>query len=117
MVHTDAADSKGQPAPTIRLVGRADLSRIAERYKAAERAAFTAGIYNRQGDREAAEAESQAAAAEFWAAESELADLLLMLLRLALRHQPDALRDYLTEALRPELEALADGIAELEGRR
>jgi hypothetical protein len=93
---------------------RADLDAIAERYEAADRRAKLAATIP---DREAAEDERRGAAADFWLAETDLADLLLMLLRLTLRHQPDALRHYLAEALRPEIEPLANAFARMEARR
>jgi hypothetical protein len=84
---------------------RADLANIAERFEAADRR--VRGARTAAG-RERAEAVRRAADAEFYAAGRELADLLLLLLRYAIHHQPDALRLYLVELLRPELEQLAE---------
>ena len=67
-------------------------------------------------DREAAEAERQEAAGEFWGAGQELADLLLLLLRYGLEHRREALAQYLADALRPELAPLAQALAALEDR-
>jgi hypothetical protein len=97
----------GNPASAV----RADLERIAERYAAADRRACRAQSIE---DYDAAEAERREIAGEFWAAGSELADLLLLLLRHALQHQPDALRLYLAEALRPELGPITAALANLE---
>jgi hypothetical protein len=93
---------------------RKELSRIADKFGQADARARRAQTIE---DYEAAEAERCEIAGEFWAAESELADLCLLLLRLALRHQPDALCLYLAEALRTELEPLAESLAKLEARR
>ncbi len=116
------AECKGRnPTPDAQSVVRAELARIAERFGDADRRAKAAGVAVAFGagtvaEREAAEAERQDAAGDFWAASSDLADLLL-LLRYALAHQPDALRLYLAEALRPELGPLAEAVAGLEARR
>jgi hypothetical protein len=59
---------------------------------------------------QAAEAELWEARGELHAARSELAELGLYLLRFALDMQPDALRALLTQALRPELESLAEAV-------
>ncbi len=110
------------PTPDARSIVRAELARIAQRFEAADRRAKAAGVAVAFGagtvaDREAAEAERRDAAGESWAAESDLADLLLLLLRHARRHQPDALRDLLADVLRPELAPLAEAVARLEARR
>jgi hypothetical protein len=93
---------------------RADLARIADRFEQADRRARRAQTIAAY---EQAEAERRDAEGEFWAAGSDLADLLLLLLRYALHHEPDALRLYLAEVLRPELEPLAETLARLEARR
>jgi len=93
---------------------RAEIDAIAARYEAANRRAKLAATIP---DRAAAEWERLEAAGDFTAAEMDLADLLLMLLRLALRHQPAALTQYLSQALRNELQPLADAILELEASR
>jgi hypothetical protein len=92
---------------------RQELAEIADRFEAADRRAKRASTIPA---REEAEAERRAALGEHWQAESELAELCLLLLRLALRHQPDALRLYLADALRPELEPLVQAVARMEGR-
>jgi hypothetical protein len=92
----------------------ADLRRITARYEQAERRACRSQTVE---DYEAAAAERRAIAGEFRAAESALADLGLMFLRVAARHEPDAARVYLLDLLRPELEEMAQGIAKLKGRR
>jgi len=100
--------------PDTRSLLRDELTRIAERFEAADHRAKRATTIQ---DGEAAEWERLEAAGNFWAAEADLADLLLLLLRLALRHQPAALAQYLSQALREELKTLADAIVELEARR
>jgi hypothetical protein len=97
----------------VRSLIRAELDRITERFDAADRRAKRATTIE---DREAAEAERQDAAAEFWAASADLADLFLLLFRHATKHQPDALRAYIVALLRPELDPIAQAIANLEGR-
>lgn len=92
---------------------RSDLNRIAERFARAGEKAWEATAAGILGDAE--EEERLEAAGEFWAAGQELADLLLLLLRYALNHRNDALRLYLVEALRPELEAITR--AALKGGR
>ena len=92
---------------------RAELGHIADRFEQADARARKAQTIE---DYEAAEAERREANGDFWAAESDLAELGLMLLRLALKHNPEAVRLYLAEALRPELETLAAAIAKMEGR-
>jgi hypothetical protein len=87
---------------------RADLKRIAARFDEANRRLHKSRTIEDYAD---AEDERRAAAGEFYAAEYEIAHLGLMLLRLALRHEPDALRLYLADALRPEFQALAASIA------
>jgi hypothetical protein len=89
------------PVPAV----RSDLASIADRFDAADRKARGART---AADRERAEADRRAADAEFYAAGRQLADLLLLLFRYAIHHHPDALRLYLVELLRPELEQLAN---------
>jgi hypothetical protein len=102
------------PTPTearyVSLV-RADLGRITDRFEQAGRRAQRAQTI---ADYDDADAERCEIAGEFWAAEEDLAQLVLMLLRIALRHQPEALRMYLADALAPELDGLADAIVRLE---
>jgi hypothetical protein len=100
--------------PDTRLPLHEELSRIAERFEAVDQRAKRATTIQ---DREAAERERLEAAGDYAAAEMAMADLLLMLVRLALRHQPDALAQYLARALRCELEPIADAIIRLESRR
>ncbi len=109
----EAAAPRGDAARTSAGL-RVDLLRVAERFETADRRARTAAMLT---DREAAEAERREAAGEFHAGGSDLADLLLLLLRMAARHEPDALRTALVELLRPELAPLVSALARLEGRR
>jgi hypothetical protein len=92
---------------------RAYLGQITERFEAAHRRALQAQAIK---DYEAAEAERREIAGDFWLAEEELAQFGLMLVRLAFQHHPNTLRLWLTEALRPELEEIADAQANLEAR-
>lgn len=96
---------------------RSDLARITERFARAGEMAWRATAAGATGEADEAEDQRREAAGEFWAAGQELADLLLLLLRYALNHRPDALRLYLAEALRPELEPLFAAIAEMEQRQ
>jgi hypothetical protein len=47
---------------------------------------------------------------------ADLADFLLLLHRCATTHQADALRGRLVALLRPELDAIGEAIARLEGK-
>jgi hypothetical protein len=118
-MHSTPLNEKGKadhPAGDQRSLVRADLGAIAERFDAADRRARRAASIP---EREAAEAERREVAGDFWAAGEDLADLLLLLLRYARRHRPDALAAALAEALRPELAPLTEAVARLEegGRR
>jgi hypothetical protein len=99
---------------SLRSAVRLEIADIADRFAAADLRMKTAATF---ADREQAEAERREANGDFWAAEEDLADLLLLLLRYTLVHRPDALRFYLTEALRPELEAIIEIIAKQEDKR
>ena len=92
---------------------RAELARLGEQFESADRRAKRATTI---ADRELAEADRQDAQGEFFAAGQELADLLLLLLRYGLRHRREALCSYLVEAMRDELEPIAETIARLENR-
>jgi hypothetical protein len=96
---------------------RDDLLRIAERFQAASDTAWRAAVAGDADAREAAESKRREAAGEYHAAREALADLGLLLLRHALELRPDAVRLYLLEALKPELQAFARAIVELEGRQ
>jgi uncharacterized damage-inducible protein DinB len=98
MNHTDnpAAD---QVTPASLL--RAELHRLAEAFAAADRAAWRARVFLDRGD-ERAEGERLEALGQFEAASRQLADLLLLLLRHALRHRAGALRGLLHDALLDE---------------
>lgn len=89
----------------------AELGRIADRFDAAERLARHS---RSQIEREAAEAARLDALGEHWAASMDLADLLLLLVRKAMQHRPDALRTYLVDLLRPELEPISEALIRLE---
>jgi hypothetical protein len=108
----------GTPPPcdtsVIRSAVRREIAEITQRYEQADRRAKAAPTVE---DREAAETERRDIAGEFWAANEDLASFGVLLLRLGEEHYPDALRDLLVKLLRPELQAFADAIARLEGRR
>ncbi len=91
-----------------------ELSRICRRFEAADQRARSADT---APDRAAALTERDEAAGEFYAAEMGLADLLLTMFRVAVGHRPDALRMYMAELLRPELEPVLEAVARLEARR
>jgi hypothetical protein len=106
------ADSPQRTTP--RSLVRADLAAIAERFEDAGRRIKRATTIS---DREAAEAERRDAVGDFWAAEDDLADLLLLLIRCCEQHRPDVLRLYLAEVLRTELEPIVDALAKVEARK
>jgi hypothetical protein len=109
-----ALGSLPNQVPSCQSPLRREISAIAARFEAADRRAKRADTLD---NREAAEAERREAAGDFWAAEIDLADLLFILLRLAIRHRPAALAQYLKRAMETELNAVADAIVQLEGRR
>jgi hypothetical protein len=92
---------------------RSELAAIAARFEAANQRAWQATTIE---DRNAAEAERLEAEGDFWVGEADIADLLLLLFRITLRHQPDALRHYVAAALRPHLDEITMAIARLEAR-
>lgn len=101
---------------------RRELGRIRGRWEAADKKAYAASVAIAFGasagaEREAAEAERDDAAGELFGLESDLADLLLLLLRLARRHRPEALADSLSEAMGEELDTFAREIAHARARR
>jgi hypothetical protein len=83
---------------------RADILRLAELFEDADRRLKRAQTLT---DHVEATTEWLAAQEQLYVAGSWLADFLLLLLRYARRYQPDALRMYLRESLREELEAMA----------
>lgn len=110
-------DGQGAAGCSLCSLFHDELHRLARAYDAANRRALTAGIYDRQGDREAAEGERQQAAGDYYALEAGLADLGLLLLRMMLRRQPEAASALLAQALGPELRPMAEALVRLEGRR
>ena len=92
--------------PDTRFLLRDEFTRIAERFEAADHRAKRATTIQ---DGEAAEWERLEAADNFWAAEADLADLLLLLLRLALHHQPRSSRTPVAGHAAPQSEALERG--------
>lgn len=101
--------------PTIPSYVRAELGRVADRWEAAgDRARRATTI----ADRERAEAERREAAGDHHQVEVDLADLLLLLLRMALRHRRAELVALLEDAVEdPLLAPLAEAIARLEVAR
>jgi hypothetical protein len=113
MTNLPSTGQNGKPAPPVDDLGgnggcrsllRADLVRIGERFAAAQRRQARAAT---AADQEAAEAERDAIAGEFFAAATALANLCLLLLRYASEYRPEALRVYLVAALRPEFDEIA----------
>src|SRR5262249_35803481 len=84
---------------------RRELAAITHRYEAADQRAKRAQTVE---DRDLAEEEKREAAGDFWAAERDLAELQLLLLRLAFRLQPAALGQSLYRALDLHFLNLAD---------
>jgi hypothetical protein len=89
------------------------LGRIADHFEQADRNACRAQTIEEFADWEE---ERREYAGRLWAAEEELAQLTLLQLRIAFQHQPDALRQWLIAALRPEIEPIADATAINEQR-
>jgi hypothetical protein len=96
---------------------RAELESILERFDCADQALHRAQVQGDQGAAEQAETERREVIGERRAAGLALADLLLLLLRQAREYRADALTLHLTEALRSELEPLAEDVAGLMDRR
>jgi hypothetical protein len=104
-----------QPKPASLI--RAELARIVQGWEAADQLALKVGTLGQQSDREAAEQARLDAAGQFLAFESELADLLLLFFRLAIKHQREALSAYLAELLSPELDPIIEAVLRMEGKR
>jgi hypothetical protein len=107
--------------PPVRSLVRQEIQRIAERFEQAERRVKEVRrIAATKPDEETCKdalAELDDALGEFRASGEELADLLLLGFRYARDYRPDALRQIMVDALRPELEAITDALARLEARR
>jgi hypothetical protein len=106
-----AADEQG-----ARSAVTAELLRICRRFEQADRRANTAAIYARDGDREAALSERDDALADFFGAERALGELLLLLLRTAVRHDSGTLRDYILDLIRDDVVDIALAVSR-EGLR
>jgi hypothetical protein len=89
------------------------LAQIADRFKQADCRKRRSQTLEECAD---AEDERREIAGEFWAAENELAHLYLLLKRVALLHEPDAVSLYAAEALRPELQPIVEALAKMEMR-
>ena len=96
---------------------RADLLAIAGKFHRADKQAWRARVLGEQGKLAEAEDARMDANGEYYAASWDLADLLLLLLRHALMHRRDILRQYLADALAPELTELAEAIVRAERGR
>ena len=90
------------------------MAAILERFDAADRRIRQARTIP---DREAAEAERRETMGDYYAASAALGDLFLLLFRHAMQHRQEALQTHLVSLLDPELDQLADAIAESERRR
>jgi type IV pilus biogenesis protein CpaD/CtpE len=96
---------------------RQTLRGVLERWDAADRRVWEYRAREQPADREAAEAERRDIEGELHALAAELADLLLLLLRQAVRHNPGELRQQLMELLAPDIGALVKGaLKERHGR-
>jgi hypothetical protein len=114
-------NGQGSSPPTLAdlvcpLLSR-DLTRLAERFALAERQARQAAVLGERGQRDAAEAERDTAAAAYFELGAAAGELLLFLLRQAQQYQRDALRLYLADALREELDEIREAVARLENTR
>jgi hypothetical protein len=90
---------------------RAHLAGLLARFEAADQRARAEHDPDARGDAEAAALE---ATGEHWEASREIADLLLLLLRHAMRHHRDVLHEFIVNLLRPQLNELADALYRLE---
>jgi hypothetical protein len=111
-----SAGLRASGSPATRGAIREHLAEIAERYAAAERREWQARVQGDAGDLAAAELERQEAQGDYHAASLELADLLLLLLRHAIRQRPDALRDLLLRVLTDPVTDIALAVQQ-EARR
>jgi cobalamin biosynthesis Co2+ chelatase CbiK len=97
---------------TESLIGR-ELGRIADKFQQTNNRLHRSQTIEDCTD---AEDERREIAGEFWAAEHELAHLYLLLRRLAQQHEPDAVKLYAIEAIRPELQPIVESLAKMEIR-
>jgi hypothetical protein len=95
---------------------RANIDAAASRFLAADAAVRRAEVLGDDAARVEALAARTLALGEFCLAGRDVADLAVLLLRYAFEFDRDTLRLILVEALRPELEPIADAIARLEAR-
>jgi hypothetical protein len=98
----------------MRSVVRQEVQRITSEFEEADRRHRLAPTL---ADREQAEAARREALGRFWLAGEELGDLLLLMLRYAEAHRPEALRYYLAELLRPERSPVTEAVVRLEKGR
>jgi hypothetical protein len=90
---------------------RAHLAGLLARFEAADQRLQESIV---TGERTEAEAAALEATGEYWEASREIADLLLLLLRHAMRHHRDVLHEFIVNLLRPQLNELADALYRLE---
>ncbi len=97
---------------------RDELAAICDRFAAGEKRLHQAQTMPAidRAQIAAAHAECDEAKGDFWAAGQQLADLLLLLWRYAIRHQPDALRDLVKQIIGPLVTPIAQAVAKLERR-
>ena len=108
------SNSDDSPRLDLRSAVRRDLAAITERFEEGTRRLWQARTTE---DREQAEAIRRDAEGLFFSAREQLADLFLLMLRCCVELRGEALRMYLTESLAPELDAIANVVANQEGRR
>lgn len=111
----DPADP-AQVAPMTSLV-RAEIRRLVDRWEEADRRFLEARLKAVNGELTRAELDRWEAQGDYFGCSQELGSLLVLLLRHALKRQPDVLRALLVEALKPELEEIWEDVARLQHQR
>lgn len=96
---------------------RQTLRGLLRRWDEADRAVTASLAASADADRDRADRARLEAEGAIWALKHDLSDLLFMLLRCAVEHDPVRLRDYLTELLAPAIGAIAQHVVEERGRR
>lgn len=79
---------------------REDLVAIAERFRAADQQLLRALVFAEAHNREQAETARWEAMGDYQATGEAIADLFLLLLRMALEYRPEAVQAHLTEVVR-----------------
>jgi hypothetical protein len=93
------------------------LRGLLRRWDEADQAVAASQAASADADREKANRARLEAEGCIWALQHDLSDLLFMLLRCAVEHEPRRLRDYLMELLAPEVGLLVKEILKERGRR